>query len=488
MVPYGPGALAGVVDMTSLSQPGVDATVEGASRNGFRGHIYAGLPVRASVLTVDAQGARSDGFVPVTYGTRGPADRPAPYEEASLRARWVTPLTQTVEAQIGGLAFIDDRDRGVEFTGNRTRGADASLRLVGRGRWQWSALAYTQWRNLRSSFASVSDGRLSASRVSLQDSVPSRGLGFSGEVRPPIHHNVNVRLGMDMRSSTGESRELYSFIAGEPTRRRIAGGETATQGVFVDATLKHGAVMLSGGARLDRWTIRDGKLFERLLAGGPPTRDDAYPKRSGWHPTLRAGAVIDFAKGASLRVAAYSGWRLPTLNELFRPFRAGADATAANPELKPESLSGVESGFDFRRDAFTISVTAIRESPARRDRQRNLGTRARHLSRCRLRRRRLSAASEHPRGQRARHRSERRNTPGSVVASPWRELDRCEDRCPAPRHHLSTACAPHRRPGSPCQGRLVGKAVIGRFHCSSITSARNSTMTRTFGSSAQRPR
>ena len=95
------------------------------------------------------------------------------------------------------------------------------------------------------------------------------------------------------------------------------------------------------------------------MAGGPPTRDDAYPKRSGWHPTLRAGAVIDFAKGASLRAAAYSGWRLPTLNELFRPFRAGADATAANPELKPESLSGVEFGFHFRRDAFTISVTAF---------------------------------------------------------------------------------------------------------------------------------
>ena len=297
----------------------------------------------------------------MTYGTRGPADRPAPYEEASLRARWVAPTPADESRRKLGDARVHPtyRDRGVRVH----RQPDARrgrLDAASRAReWQWSALAYTQWRNLRSSFASVSDGRLSASRVSLQDSVPSRGLGFSGEVRPPIHHNVNVRLGMDMRSSTGESRELYSFIAGEPTRRRIAGGETATQGVFVDATLKHGAVMLSGGARLDRWTIRDGKLFERLLAGGPPTRDDAYPKRSGWHPTLRAGAVIDFAKGASLRVAAYSGWRLPTLNELFRPFRAGADATAANPELKPESLPGVELGFDFRRDAFTISVTAF---------------------------------------------------------------------------------------------------------------------------------
>jgi len=358
-VPYGPGALAGVIDMTSLSSPGIDATLEGGSRTSVRGHIYAGAPVGSSILTIDAQGARSNGFIPVTRGTRGPADRAAPYSEASLRARWIAPLTDTIEAQLSGLAFTDERERGVAFTGNRTRGADTSLRLVGRGRWQWSALGYAQWRNLRSSFASVSDGRLSASQVSLQDKVPSRSLGFSGEARPPIGHGIDLRLGGDIRFTNGESRELYSFVAAEPTRRRLAGGETATQGVFADAALKRGALTLSGSARLDHWTISDGQLVERLLASGAPMRDDIYPKRSGWLPTLRAGAIVDIAEGMSVRAAAYRGWRLPTLNELFRPFRAGADATAANAELKPETVSGVEAGFDIRRDAFDISVTAF---------------------------------------------------------------------------------------------------------------------------------
>ena len=49
----------------------------------------------------------------------------------------------------------------------------------------------------------------------------------------------------------------------------------------------------------------------------------------------------------SLRSAAYLGWRMPTLNELFRPFRAGADATAANPSLDPERLAGAEAGVDY---------------------------------------------------------------------------------------------------------------------------------------------
>jgi outer membrane receptor protein involved in Fe transport len=50
----------------------------------------------------------------------------------------------------------------------------------------------------------------------------------------------------------------------------------------------------------------------------------------------------------SLRAAAYLGWRLPTLNELYRPFRVGTDATAANAALETERLEGVEAGIELR--------------------------------------------------------------------------------------------------------------------------------------------
>jgi outer membrane receptor protein involved in Fe transport len=58
-------------------------------------------------------------------------------------------------------------------------------------------------------------------------------------------------------------------------------------------------------------------------------------------------------------LAAYTGWRLPTLNELFRPFRAGPDATAANPALDPEKLAGVEAGIRYRRGIFGLELTAF---------------------------------------------------------------------------------------------------------------------------------
>ena len=50
---------------------------------------------------------------------------------------------------------------------------------------------------------------------------------------------------------------------------------------------------------------------------------------------------------------------MPTLNELFRPFRAGLDATAANPDLKPERLSGIEAGVDYAKGPLRLSLTAF---------------------------------------------------------------------------------------------------------------------------------
>jgi vitamin B12 transporter len=356
-VSQGPGALAGVINMQSRNEPGVDGSLQIGSRESIAGHIFLAEKLGEGLFALDGHGGRSDGFIPVTSATRGPVDRASPYSDAGIRGRFIAPIGGEAEVQLGGLAFVDKRDRGVAFTGNRTKGADLSVRFVGRGRWQWSALGYAQWRELRSSFASVDEDRATATRVSLQDSVPSRGFGGAVELRPPLGNGWEFRLGADARLTTGESRELYAYLAGEPTRRRVAGGRSASAGLFGELSYRHGPLHLSAGARLDHWRISKGRLVERLLAGGPPTRDDGYADRNGWRSTARVGAVFQIAKGTELRMAAYSGWRLPTLNELFRPFRAGADATAANALLGPEKLAGVEAGGRYGRGPFEIELS-----------------------------------------------------------------------------------------------------------------------------------
>ena len=355
----GPGSLAGTIEMTSRSDAGTSGEIDAGSRDSREGRARAGFLAGRCVVSLSGRAERSDGFVPITQQTRGPADERAPYDEWSGRARWVAPMGADTELQANLSGFHDWRTRGTDFSEDRTNGTDASVRLVGHGSWQWSALGYWQWRNLLSSTASLSPGRVSATRVLLQNSVPSHGLGGSFELRPPMPDGIELRLGANARHTTGEAHELANFVAGEPSKRRVAGGETLTGGAFAEATAELGTVTLTGGARVDYWRVGDGHLFEEAIPTGAVQRDEYFAARSGWLPTARAGIVDRLGGGFSLRSAAYLGWRMPTLNELFRPFRAGLDATAANPELKPERLAGVEAGLEYGHGPVRVSLTGF---------------------------------------------------------------------------------------------------------------------------------
>ncbi|MFZ8477501.1 TonB-dependent receptor domain-containing protein, partial [Staphylococcus aureus] len=88
-----------------------------------------------------------------------------------------------------------------------------------------------------------------------------------------------------------------------PTRRRVAGGASATIGVFADASRESGPLTLSLGGRLDHWDITGGALAETSLAPGPVLTDSHFPDRRGWEATGRAGAAYRLG-GVTLRAAA----------------------------------------------------------------------------------------------------------------------------------------------------------------------------------------
>ncbi|HEX2762636.1 MAG TPA: TonB-dependent receptor [Allosphingosinicella sp.] len=344
----GPGALAGTIELSSAIPAGlrgIRARLAYGSRDSVDAHAGFGLALGEGFLSASAAFAQGDGFTPILAEDRGAVDRPAPYRQASLAVRGVGAVSSGTEVQGNLLAFSDARERGSAFSAIRTRGADASVRLVGR---RWSALAYVQIRDFYNSFAAVGAGRASVNRTSEQYGVPSTGLGMRGELRPRLGRRATVRLGGDWRLTEGESRELFAFVAGTATRGRAAGGRSGTAGIFAEASWTGGPVTLTGGARLDRWTIADGRLQERVLAGGAVLTNSLFPDRDGWEPTGRAAFAWRRGEALTLRGAAYLGWRLPTLNELYRPFRVGPDATAANAALAPERLRGVELGVDWR--------------------------------------------------------------------------------------------------------------------------------------------
>ncbi|MEQ8309577.1 MAG: TonB-dependent receptor [Sphingopyxis sp.] len=354
----GSGALAGTIGLHSEMTDGVEASLAYGSRNGWDASASVGGAVGAGHVAVDARYGRGDGFVPVVKAQRGAVDRAAPYEQGGLglRLRFDAGDDSRIEASLRG--FADRRDRGTDFSASKIDGVDASVRFVHDpgGRAQWLALAYVQLRDFESGFASVAAGRNSVAPALFQR-IPATGLGARLEFRPAIGGANPLRMGIDWRRTSGRTEEDFFFAGGVPRRHRTAGGESDTAGAFAEWTSgdANDGLLWTLSGRIDRWWLGAGYRRERNI-GGAPISHARFAARQGWEGSGRAG-VRWTSDAFALRAAAYRGWRLPTLNELYRPFRVGAETTMANEALKPERLWGGEVGADWESGGTRLSAT-----------------------------------------------------------------------------------------------------------------------------------
>lgn len=354
----GPGALAGTIGLFSTMTDGAEASLAYGSRGSWDASASAGGRLGSGQVALDGRYSRGDGFIPVSEGQRGLVDRAAPYEQGGLgvRLRFDAGADSRIEASLRG--FADRRDRGTDFSASKTDGADASLRFVHDpvGATQWLALGYVQVRDFESGFASVAAGRNSVAPALFQR-VPATGLGVRFELRPAIGDANPLRIGADWRRTTGRTEEDFFFSGVTPGRHRIAGGSSDTVGAFAEwASGDPGDGLLwTLSGRLDRWSLGAGYRLERNI-GGTTITDLRFKAREGWEGSGRVG-VRWTSEAFSLRAAAYRGWRLPTLNELYRPFRVGADVTNANEALDPERLWGGEIGADWSSGDTKLSAT-----------------------------------------------------------------------------------------------------------------------------------
>ncbi len=357
----GPGALAGVIELDSVQNvKAANLSAAYGSRDSIEARGRFATRLGTGSLTAAGSYARGDGFVPIIAAQRGAADRAAPYEQAGLALRMVAPLSASTELQANLRGFDDDRDRGFDFSDNRNSGVDASVRVVKRsGDWQWSATGYVQVRDFSSQFAAIAADRSAVTPTLDQFATPSTGLGLRFEIRPPVGERAELRLGGEWRRTIGETRENFTFVAGAPTRLRTAGGRTDSYGIFVEGSVEPAdGLTLSGGGRIDRWQIERG--FRREVnIGGTVRSDDRFADRRDVEGTARVGLAWDWTNALTLKGSGYLGWRLPTLNELYRPFRAGADATAANEALTPERIKGAEATLDYDDGNIGLSATAF---------------------------------------------------------------------------------------------------------------------------------
>lgn len=356
--PFGAGALAGTIELFSAGPPTLDP-VSGRALVNDRGGTEVGAIATSELgqgfVSAAGRWDRGRGFWTTPEDQRVPASVRAGYDSWSVQLRGVAPLSETVELQTRVLAFRDDRTLRFAGADSLSEGQDASVRLVGRGRWEFDVLGYVQARN----FANVVISSTRFTPVLDQRNTPSTGLGGKFELRPPLGDDHVLRLGVDYRLSDGELFEdAISAFTGDITERRNAGGRNTDLGLFVEHDWTTGPLILTAGARADRYTIRDG-FFRARNAAGQVTSDESFPDRAGRQGSFRGGALLSLSPRWRLRAAAYTGLRLPTLNELYRPFVVFPVTTLANAELRNERLFGYEAGAEYRRGRQMLSLTAF---------------------------------------------------------------------------------------------------------------------------------
>lgn len=355
----GPGALSGTIQM-STRRGGSHAAVAYGSRNSVDADAHLSLDAGDGAITVTGNYSRGDGYVPILTGQRGLVDGPAAYQSYGLGARFVTHAGDIGRIEAAIRAYDDQRSRGLPFSDNRNSGVDASFRvLTDLAGMSSMLLAYAQVREFSSEFGAVSADRQAVTPTLDQYAVPATGFGARFEIRPiegGFYNDRELRLGLDWRRTSGKTRENSNFVAGTPTRSRDAGGMTETLGGYAEWSADMGSAQLAFSGRVDRWAIRNGRRLETNL-GGTVRSDDRFADRSGWEWTARAAASWWFADPVELKASVYRGWRLPTLNELYRPFRLGVDATAANEALRPERLVGGQIKLESNLDSAEIGLT-----------------------------------------------------------------------------------------------------------------------------------
>ncbi len=355
---FGAGAVAGTVDMVSANPVGLPLAEAGLLAND-RGEseISASLvpQLGAGYAVLSGRWDRGQGFWTTPTAQRVPASVRARFNSWSGSLRTVVPLSPDLELQVRVLLYEDHRTLRFAGAASFQGGQDASLRLVGRGDWQFDVLGYVQARD----YSNVVISSTSFRKTLDQRATPSTGLGGKLELRPPVDADHSLRLGVDWRRAEGEMQEVaYSGMTGAVTARRRAGGINDDVGFYAEHDRQIGPLRLTGSARLDRWSVRDGRFVESNAAG-LVTTNSAFPDRAGWDLSLRGGALLSVGEGLSLRGSVYNGLRQPTLNELYRPFVVFPVTTRANAALANEDLFGFEAGFDFKTGPFELSATAF---------------------------------------------------------------------------------------------------------------------------------
>jgi outer membrane receptor protein involved in Fe transport len=340
---HGNDALGGVIRLTTRTSRGAEAWLDAGSSGTGRASGYLGLSRGPWTAGGAAEVLTTDGYVVVAPEASGPVDVPAD-SAASSGFGWLGGTRRTLQATARGGYFQEERGNGTPAQVNATVtrwGSGSAHGIAGGG--VWEARGDVSLTDYRQTFSAILAGRASERLTALQWVASSGGgagvswLRQAGRGQMLFAFNSRV-ASADLDEASIAVNGVQSAIT--RTRAKQRGDGFVAQGRF-DLSRR---VTIDAGARADYWRL------EKL--------DSADEVNTLGFFSPRAGVSFHVTPDRTLRVAWLTGFRTPTMNELYRGFRVGNTNTLANAGLEPEKSWGPEVAFTMRHDRWTARAIA----------------------------------------------------------------------------------------------------------------------------------
>jgi iron complex outermembrane receptor protein len=309
---------------------------------------------------------KTDGFPIVAPIERGPIDNNSNVDYRNVSGKVEYAPSDRVNAFVRAGYFSENRNNGKVGELNDTRwttvNGGVQLRLSDGSDLQ--GRVYVDRSRAHFNFLAVSNPATTRNlvRLATDQNVPTNGVGTTATWTKALNGSNMLSVGADWRWIDGDSQEgAYAAavpqtiippvtIASVLSVQRISGGTQQLSGAFVqDIFTPMSKLVITLSARVDHWRNYDGHNLETTVSTGLPTANNrpAIAERVDTVVSPRAAAMYHVTDRVSIWGAANSGFRAPTLTELYRQFSVGAVTTRPNDQLGPERLVGGEAGINF---------------------------------------------------------------------------------------------------------------------------------------------
>ena len=307
----------------------------------------------------------TDGFPIVEAIERGPIDNNANVEYKNLTAKVEFNPSDRVQGFVRAGYFAENRNNAKvgELNDTRWTTLNGGIRARLKDESDLQARLFGDLQRAHFNFLAVTNAGTTRNvvRLATDQHVPTNGIGGMAQWSKALGTRNAFSAGFDWRRVDGESQEAAYGVAfpvsivgvtqaATLTVQRFSGGTQQSGGAFVqDIVTPIDQLVVTLSARVDRWNNYHGHNLETTVATGLPTANNR-PAIADSNDTVvspHVGALYHATDRVSVWGAVNSGFRAPTLTELYRQFSVGAITTRPNENLAPERLLGEEVGVNI---------------------------------------------------------------------------------------------------------------------------------------------